>query len=139
MILDDIRQVETGERQLRKFGLLVGGVFAVLGLLFLARGRSHFPYFLVPGVVLVGLGLVFPRALREVYVVWMSLALLVGFVVSNVLLTLFFYLVITPLGLAARCFGKDFLRLKLDRQAGSYWIKRESRAARSLAEYERQF
>jgi hypothetical protein len=34
---------------------------------------------------------------------------------------------------------KDFLRLKLDPQAKSYWIPRERKEPKPVAEYERQF
>ncbi len=135
---DDIRQLKTGDHDLRKFGLMVGGVFAVLGLLFLWRHKPHYPYFLWPGTVLVLLGAVLPRALKWVYIAWMSIAFVLGFVMAHVILTLFFFLVITPTGLIARLTGKDFLRLKLDRTAPSYWIPREPKP-KTPAEYERQF
>jgi hypothetical protein len=138
-ILNDIRDLPTGRRELRKFGLVVGGVFAALGLLFLLRGKAHYPYFLAPGAGLMILGVVYPRSLRWVYIAWMSLAFVLGFVVSHVILTLFFLLVITPLGLVARLVGKDFLRLKRDPQASTYWLPRDNRAPKSLADYERQF
>ena len=137
-IRDDIKQLKTGDRDLRKFGLLVGGVFAVLGVLFLLRHKAHYPYFLLPGVGLIAFGAVLPRALKYVYLTWMSVAFVLGFVVSHVILTLFFFLVITPVGLIARATGKDFLSLKLDRNAPSYWIRREQKPVKP-ADYERQF
>jgi hypothetical protein len=138
-ILDDIRQLKTGPRELRKFGLTVGGVFAMLGLLFWLRHKPAFPYLLTPGLVLMSFGAIGPRALKHVYLVWMTLAFLLGFVVSNLLLTLLFFLALTPIGLAARLFGRDFLSLKLDRAAPTYWIRRERGAPKPPAEYERQF
>ena len=137
-IREDIKQLKTGERDLRKFGLLVGGVFAVLGILFLLRHKAHYPYFLIPGVVLVVFGAVFPRALKYIYIAWMSVAVVLGFVMAHVILTLFFFLVITPIGLVARLFGKDFLGLKLDGQAATYWIRREQKS-KAQANYEQQF
>src|SRR5437016_945378 len=139
MILQDIKELKTGSRELRKFGLLVGGVFSALGLLWWARGRSYFAWPLVPGVLLVAFGAALPRALKYIYLGWMSLAVVLGFVVSNVLLTVFFFLVIAPVGLAARLVGKDFLRLKLDRETATYWIRREAKGPKASAEYERQF
>lgn len=135
---EDIQQLKTGTRDLRKFGLLVGGVFAVLGLLFLWRHKGHYPYFLWPGVALVVAGAILPRALKWIYIAWMSIAFVLGFVMAHVILTLFFFLIITPMGLVARCVGKDFLSLKLDRHAPSYWLPRE-RKPKSPADYERQF
>ena len=75
-------------------------------------------------------GAAFPKALKYIYLAWMILAIGLGFIVSTVILTLFFILVITPVGLAARLLGKDFLRLKLDRRETTYWITRKSRPTR---------
>ena len=139
MIAKDIKELKTTNRDLRKFGLLVGGVFTVLGLIWWARGKPHFPWFLAPGLVLLAFGLAWPWALKYVYIAWMSLAIVLSFVVSTVLLTFFFFLVITPTGLVARLVGKDFLGLKLDRQAPTYWLPRQPKTPKSPADYERQF
>jgi hypothetical protein len=139
MLLKDIKELKTGTRELRNFGLLVGGVFAALGLLALWRGKPIYPWLLTPGLALVVLGAILPRTLKYVYIAWMTLALVLGFIVSHVILTLFFFLVITPIGLIARLAGKDFLRLKLDRQARTYWIPREQKETKPAADYERQF
>jgi hypothetical protein len=138
MILDEIKQLKTGGRELRKFGLLVGGVLAVLGVLMWVRGKPHFPWLLGPGIILVAGGLIFPRSLKCVYLAWMSLAIVLGFMVSNVLLTFLFLLVITPIGLTACLFRKDFLQLQIRREAPTYWIRRQ-RAAQPKSDYERQF
>ena len=137
-IRDDLKQLKTGDRDLRKFGLVVGGVFAALGLVFLLRHKAHYPYFLWPGVALIAFGAIFPRPLKYVYLVWMSLAFVLGFVISHLILTLFFFFVITPIGWLARLRGKDFLSLKLDRRAASYWIPR-AKKPKMPAEYEQQF
>ena len=139
MLLDDIKTLKTGKPELRKFGLVVGGVFAVLGLLLLLRGKASGPYFLVPGLVLAGIGAAFPAALKHVYIGWMALALVLGFVVSHVILTLFFYLVMTPTGLVARLLGKDFLGLKIDKNVRSYWVARQHSGPKAPQDYERQF
>ena len=137
-IREDIKELKTSDRDLRKFGLMVGSVFAVLGLLFLWRHKPFHPYFLWPGGVLIILGATLPRALKWVYLAWMSLAFVLGFVMAHVILTLLFFLVITPMGWAARLTGKDFLSLKLDRNAKSYWIPRATKP-KSASDYERQF
>jgi len=138
MILEDIKQLKTGGRELRKFGLLVGGVSAALGVALLLCHRLTGPYFLTAGVLLIAFGLIAPQRLKYPYLVWMSLAIVLGFMVSTILLTLFFFLVIAPIGLVARCLGNDFLNLKLDRPAASYWIPREHKPE-TPAEYEQQF
>lgn len=137
-IREDLKQLKTSPRDLRKFGLVVGGVFAAIGLFFLWRQKSFFPYFLWPGTTLMVVGIIYPHALRYIYLAWMSLAFVLGFIMAHVILTLFFLFMVTPIGLLARLTGKDFLSLKLDRSGKSYWIPRE-RKSKSSAEYERQF
>src|SRR6266404_2926618 len=101
MIRQDIRDLKSGPRELRQFGFLVGGVFCLLGLVLWVRGRTHLP-FLVPGALLIALGVIWPRALKPVYLCWMVPAIWLGFLVSHVLLTVFFFLISTPIGLVAR-------------------------------------
>ncbi len=137
-IRDDIRQLKTGNRELRKFGLTVGGVFAALGLLFWLRHKARHPYFLWPGAALMLAGAILPRVLKYIYIAWMSAAFALGFVMAHVILTLFFFFVMTPIGLVARLSGKDFLSLKLDRKAKSYWMLRETKP-KAPEEYERQY
>jgi hypothetical protein len=137
-IKDDIKQLKTSDGDLRKFGLMVGGVFAALGLLLLWRQKAFYPYFLWSGGFLIVFGVVLPRALKWIYIAWMSTAFVLGFAMAHVILTLFFFLIITPIGLVARLFGQDFLRLKLDRAAESYWIPREQKV-KSPEDYERQY
>ena len=134
----DLKKLKTGARDLRKFGLTVGGAFALLGVLFLLRHRSSYPFFLGAGVVLTAFGVIWPRALKYVYIAWMAVAFTLGFVMSNVILTLFFFLLVTPIGLLARLFQKDFLARKWDKQAASYWIQC-ARETRTAEDYERQF
>jgi hypothetical protein len=137
-IYADLKELKTGARELRKFGLTVGGVFVLLGVLFLLRHRSSYPSLLGAGAVLTALGAIWPRALKYVYIAWMALAFTLGFVMSSVILALFFFLFVTPIGLLARLFQKDFLARKSDKQAASYWIPcaKETKTADS---YERQF
>src|SRR5215813_12727190 len=134
----DLKKLKTDAGDLRKFGLTVGGAFILLGVLLLLRHRSSYLAFCGAGALLVAFALIWPRALKYVYVAWMALAFTLGFVMSNVILVLFFFLVVTPIGLLARLFQKDFLARKWDKQAASYWIQRE-RAMRTAESYERQF
>jgi hypothetical protein len=139
MILDEIRQLSTGRRDLRKFGLLVGLVFALLAAWTWWRGGSASPYLLAMAIPLLVAGIAYPPALKWPYVGWMSMALVLGWVVSTILLTLFFYLVVTPVGLLARVLGRDFLDRRFDKGAGSYWRDRPNPPTEERTRYERQF
>jgi hypothetical protein len=140
MLRQDIKALRNAApRDLRKFGLMVGGVFCALGLWFYLRHKPWWPWFVAPGIPLMVLGASFPRVLRSVYVGWMSFAMFLGAIVSVVLLTILFYFVVTPIGLVARLFGKDFLSQTLKPAAPSYWIVRDTSQPKSKHEHERQF
>ncbi len=133
--LSDIRTIKSGDRELRSFGHVVGGVFFALGVFFLWKGKAHAPYFLWPGAALAILGFVAPRALRPVQKAWMALALAMGWVMTRVLLGALFYLILTPIGLITRMTGKDFMGTK--GSPPSYWTPRPSRA--DMKRYEEQY
>ncbi|HEY6070201.1 MAG TPA: SxtJ family membrane protein [Chthoniobacterales bacterium] len=137
-ILKEIQELKTGPRDLRKFGLMVGGVFVALGILFLLRHKPSYPFLVWPGVALILFGAVAPRALKYIYIAWMSVAFTLGFVMSRVLLTICFFFLVTPIALIGRLFGKDFLNRKLDRQAATYWVRCEA-GPKAAESYEQQF
>ena len=139
MIREELKHLTAGPRELRKFGLTVGGVLLLLGLWFLYRHRAFWPWLAAPGTALFACGVLFPKALRHVFIGWMAMAFTLGLIVSTVLLTLFFYLVMTPVGISARLFGKDFLSRKLQRSAVSYWILRAPSEPKKATDYEQQF
>jgi hypothetical protein len=62
-----------------------------------------------------------PSDLRPVFVGWMVLVFPIGWTVSLLALTLLFFGVFTPIGLGFRAAGRDFLRLRRDPAAESYW------------------
>ena len=84
-------------------------------------------------VLAVGACAVRPHWYRGFYRVGMTASFRVGQTLGWVWLTLFFLLVLTPLGLLLRVFGKDLLAMKR-RKADTYW-----RAARPLGGFDRQF
>jgi hypothetical protein len=140
MLRDEIKEfLGSGAPDLRKFGLLVGTVLCGLGLLFWIRHKPFFFYLLAPGLFLIVLGAIWPRSLRWIYVGWMTLATLMGIVVSTILLTLLFYLLVTPIGLLARAFGQDFLSQKLNPNATTYWLARDTSRPKQRHEHEQQF
>jgi len=57
----------------------------------------------------------------------MSISILLGFVMTRVILSILFYIVITPVGFVARLLGKDFLDEKIDKSKESYWNYREQK------------
>jgi len=108
----------------RSFGLVFAAVFLLIALGPLRHG--HMPRWWACGVAAVFalIALVKPKVLSPLNRLWIKLGVLLGKVVSPIALGILFYGILTPLGVFIRLSGKDPLRLKLDRNAESYWIQR---------------
>lgn len=124
----EVATLDVSRRALVHFGVVVGGVFLLLVALAAWRGDGEIGRvaqgFAVGGGALVFLGLTVPRALGPVYRVWMTAALVMGFVMTRVILTLAFVLVFAPIGLLFRVLRRDVLHQRPDAAAPSYWIPR---------------
>ena len=138
MLLSEIKNIKSGKAELRKFGITLGIVFGLLGGLFLWRDKPYYFYLFLLSAFFLFFGLMFPIFLKPIHKMWMGLALVLGSVMTRVILSVLFYLVITPLGLISRLSGKDFLDLKFNKSASSYWIQRK-KVIFEKANYEKQF
>ena len=138
MLKEEIKHIKESKRDLRKFGLTVGIAFLVVSVILLLFDKSSYVYFGIIGGVLILFGVLFPAILKPLNKMWMTLALLLGWFMSRVILAILFYLVLTPIGIIAKLFGKRFLNLKIDNKTLSYWDKREVRSPK-ITEYDRQF
>ena len=124
---------------LRRFGLTVGGAFALLALVSWWRGHVLPPRVLAAvGVLLAVPGLAAPARLAPVRRAWMRAATLLGEVNGRILLTVLFYLVIAPVGFVLRHLVRDPLDRSLADGKTSNWIRRE-RGPVDIARYEQQF
>lgn len=120
------RPAKRSDRDLRKFGLVMAGALGVLGGLAAWRGRGAGIVLLVGAALFLALALLVPRGLAPVERAWMAVARVLSVVMTHVILTLFYYLVITPFGLVMRAAGRDPLRLRSAPTRGSFWEPAES-------------
>ena len=109
----------------RGFGLVFAGFFALVSGLSWWRGHSGWHWTLPLAALFLVVALVYPRILNPLNRLWLKFGLLLYKVVNPIVLGLLFFITITPIGLIMRASGKDFLRLKLDNGARSYWIDRK--------------
>lgn len=138
MLLEELKNINSNKAELRKFGLTIGIVLLIISAVMFYYSSGLKFHFGIAGLVLIILGYIFPKILLPFQKVWMGLALVLGFVMSRLILTLLFYLVITPIGLLAKLAKKDFLDLSIDNTKKSYWNYREKKEYKKI-DSERQF
>lgn len=137
--LEKKREAEVTNRQARRTAFVVGGVLMLLAAWNLYRGRHVYVYALgVTGAALFLTGSLLPGAARRFHIFWMKAASVLGHVNSRVLLSLMFYGVFTPYGLAMRLFGRDVLRRRPKSRGESYWMARKT-TRQTKEQFERLF
>jgi hypothetical protein len=117
-------------KQLRKFGWLMAGVFALVTLWpLVVRGDGIRMWAGILFGIFGVLGTVFPTGLKPVYRGWMFFGEKIGWVNSRILLGLVFYGLVTPISWLMRLLGKRPLQLAFDPKADTYRVLKEARAA----------
>ena len=120
----EIRELKPERRDLLNLGLVFLVALGLIGAFVWWRGKPAGPWLVGLGIVFGAWGLIWPAGLKPVYKVWMSLAAILGWFMSRLLLGLVFYLAVTPIGWIMRLVGKDVLDLKMKDRA-SYWHLRD--------------
>lgn len=138
MIREELKLIKEDKRSLRKFGLTVGIVLLLFGIVLYLFDKPSFVYLGVIGLLLIILGVLLPNLLKPINKLWMTLAIILGWFMSRVILTILFYVIVTPIGFLIKIFGRDFLKLKTDNSLSSYWEEREKKVSDKI-DFERQF
>ena len=126
-ISKEIKTLDTSSKEIRKFALVIAIALGVIGsFIYVKSGNFDVVGWLWGiGLLFLILGFILPSVLRPVYRIWMLLAYFIGGIVSRVILTVLFYVVLTPTGLVLRLFGKDVLDQRFEKDRESYWIKKD--------------
>ena len=125
-------------RMLRKFGISLGLIFGIMGVILQWYENNYAVYPFCISLVLVGMGILVPGLLKPVEKGWMAFALLLNWIMTKILLGVFFFSIFTVVGFLWRLFRRDPLGLNFDKSAKSYWIPKQE-ADIDKSHYENQF
>ena len=137
--IKELNEIPATRKHLREFGWVVGGVLSLLAAYWCWRGKSFWVWAAAPGVALLVLGTLLPTSLKIAHRLWMGLAVVMGFVMTRVILTLFYYLFLTPIAGILRLTGQypeSFRKTKPGQS--THWTSRPD-AAVDPSRYENQF
>lgn len=112
----------------RSFGLTVGGILALIEAyrLWTSGVLDTFGIILLAiATPLLLFGVVYPKILAPLNKAWTKLGFLMFKIVNPIIMFLVYAITIVPIGLLMRLAGKDPMRLKLDKEANTYWIERD--------------
>jgi hypothetical protein len=116
------------DRQLRQFAAIWLPAFAAVAGWLLVVKAGSWPMALAvwaSALIAASVGLLRPQWMRPVYLGWMFASYPIGWLISHLVLAAAYYLLLTPIGLLMRAFGRDSMTRRFDRNAASYWVEHD--------------
>ena len=109
----------------KSFGILFFVVFLGLGLWPLTNDNNPNIYLIIISIIFLILGLLNSKLLSPLNSFWIKFGELLGKIIAPVVMVIIYFLILTPISLMVRLFGKDLLGVKFSKQLKTYWIKRK--------------
>ncbi len=123
------------KNQNRSFGLLFFIVFLVIALWPLTKkGEINF-YLISIALIFLVLGLLNSKILSPFNKAWIKLGEILGRFIAPIVMAIVYFLILTPISLLVRLFGKDLIGMKFSNDIKSYWVKRK----KNLGSMDKQF
>ena len=123
------------KNQNRSFGLLFFIVFLALALWPLTKKGEINIYLISIALIFLALGLLNSKILSPLNKAWIKFGEILGRVIAPIVMAIVYFLILTPVSLFVRLFGKDLISMKFNDSLKSYWIKRE----KNLGTMDKQF
>ena len=108
----------------RSFGLLFFTVFIVVGLWPTIKGETANIYLILISLFFLIFGLINSKILSPFNKAWIKFGEILGLIIAPIIMALVYFIILTPISLILRMFGKDLLGLKFMKKKDTYWIKR---------------
>lgn len=130
----DAFNLKPSKAELRRFGITLAAFFALVFGAFIpwVIENSASAWVWYTSAVLLSLSLVAPNSLFYLFRFWMFLSSVLGFVNGHIILSLVFFLLIFPVGLILKLFGKDPLSRRLNPDVTSYRVISDSNEVERL-------
>ena len=108
----------------RSFGIVFFVVFLIISIWPLLDEKELRYWSLIVSIIFLILGILKSNILTPLNKVWFKFGILLGNIISPIIMAFVFFLVVTPISLIMKIFGKDILNLKKNNNS-SYWIKKD--------------
>jgi MoaA/NifB/PqqE/SkfB family radical SAM enzyme len=107
---------------------IFGGSFIVIlgiiaGIAFWRAPESWMTWLWIPAIAIGLPALVHPPAMKQFYRGWMFFASILGWIISRILFSVFYYIIISPVALFFRLIGRDHLKLRHTHDTESNWTE----------------
>lgn len=136
MFIEELKNIKSGKKELREFGLIMAAAPSLLNLLLFWRKGEISVFIIFFSIIFFSLSLIGLAILKPLHKIWMTFSLIMGKATTCLILVVLFYLIITPIGLVVKSLNKGMLDLKFNLAKNSYWLDKKQTQESS---YEKQF
>ena len=113
----------------KSFGIVFFTVFLIIAIWPLLNGYEIRYWSLIISIVFLLLGILNSKILTPLNKIWFKIGILLGNVISPIVMSIVFFLVVTPTSFIMKILRKDLLNLKKNTK-NSYWIKKQNQNSR---------
>ena len=107
----------------RSFGIVFFVFFLIISLYPLLNENEVRLWALIISIIFLVLGLINSKILSPFNKIWNRFGILLGKIVSPIVMGIVFFLVVTPISIIMKIFGKDILNIKKNNKE-TYWIEK---------------
>ena len=119
----------------RSFGILFGIIFLIISLWPLLNSNNLRLWSLAVSLTFFLISFLKPVLLKTINNAWIKLGEILGRIIAPLVMAIIYFLILTPISLLVRLFGKDLIGIKYSNDKRSYWVKRK----KHLGSMDKQF
>ena len=106
----------------KSFGIVFFIVFLLISLYPLTNHENIRIWSLITSLIFLILGLLNSKILNPFNKLWFKFGMILGRIISPIIMSIIFFLVVTPIALIMKLLKKDLLNLKFNK-TNTYWIE----------------
>ena len=118
----DQKDIKIGSN--KSFGVVFFIVFFLFGIWPALKGNDIRYWSISLSLIFLILGLLNSKLLTPLNRLWFKFGIILGNFIAPIIMGLVFFLVVTPIGLTMKLFGKDLINLKKNKDK-TYWIEKK--------------
>jgi hypothetical protein len=111
----------------KNFGILFGFIFLIISFWPIFFGSNFRLWSFIIAIIFFTITFLKPLLFKPINKIWIKFGEILGLIIAPIIMALIYFIILTPISLIVRVFGKDLLGLKFSKKQDTYWIKRKKK------------
>ena len=124
-MIKEMFKIEITKKKLKQFNVLLGIIFLLLTVHTIFTNINNYT-FLYISIFFFIVSFLIPSIIKPLYYVWMIFGTILGWFMTRIIISIFYFTLVTPIAIVGRLFGHKFIDRFWDKRVDSYWNYRRS-------------